>query len=165
MRESANGRQKGGEANIGRAAATGRVEYVGVRGLTAAASFWTGKSGFEFRPRFDVPVRVFEADVRYTRDRFEARAQFADVSVVNAADLNDAITRQSGVNPNVASTLRGSYVEASYRVIAGRAWGDVGAFLRYENADTQYRMPADYLPLDQFDRDSLTVGAHLLARP
>ena len=61
-----DGRQKGSETNIGRAALTGRVEYVGVRGLTAGVSFWTGKSGFELRPRFDVPVHLIEADARYT---------------------------------------------------------------------------------------------------
>ncbi len=160
-----NGRQKGSQTNVGRAATTGRVEYVGVRGLTAGASFWTGSSGFEFRPRFDVPVRVVEADVRYTRDRFEARGQFANVGILGAADLNDAITRQSGVNPNVARTLRGSYVEAGYRIIAGRAWGEVGAFLRYENADTQYRMPAGYRPLKEFDRDSWTVGGTYWPEP
>ena len=81
------GRQKGAESNIGRAAVTGRVEYVGLRGLTAGASAWTGRSGFEFRPRFDVPVTVWEADARYSRDRLELRAQFARVSIDNAGEL------------------------------------------------------------------------------
>src|SRR5580765_3848334 len=59
------GRQRGSEANIGRPATTGRLEYVGVRGLVAGASFWNGRSGFQFRPRFDVPVTLGEADARY----------------------------------------------------------------------------------------------------
>ena len=71
------GRQKGSDTNIGRPALTGRLEYVGLAGLTAGASFWTGRSGFEFRPRFDVPVTLGEADARYSRDRLELRAQFA----------------------------------------------------------------------------------------
>ena len=154
-----NGRQKGSRANIARAAATGRVEYVGVRGLTAGASIWAGSSGFEFRPRLDVPVRVYEADVRYARNRFEGRAQLAHVDIVGAAELNDALARTTGVNPNIARTLRGSYVEASYRVISGAAFGDVGAFVRYENVDTQYRMPDGYVPLQAFDRDQWVVGA------
>ena len=78
------GRQKGSEANIGRAALTGRAEYVGVRGLTAGVSFWTGKSGFELRPRLDVPVHLIEADARYTRDRLELRGQIASVTIDNA---------------------------------------------------------------------------------
>ena len=154
-----NGRQRGNRTNIGRAAATGRVEYVGIRGLTAGASFWTGSTGFEFRPRFDVPVRLFEADARYSRGRFEGRAQLAQVNVLGAGEVNDAVARTSGINPNIASTLRGSYVEAGYRLISGATFGDVGAFVRYENVDTQFRMPSGYVPLKQFDRDLWVVGA------
>jgi hypothetical protein len=152
------GRQKGAESNIGRAAVAGRAEYVGLPGLTAGASFWTGHSGFEFRPRFDVPVRVAEADARYSRDRLELRAQFAQVGIDNAAELNDALARQIGVNPNIARTLRGAYVEAGYRLLSGRPFGDVGAFVRYEDFDTQFRMPAGYLPLEEFDRDAWVMG-------
>jgi hypothetical protein len=152
------GRQKGSDTNIGRPAVTGRLEYVGVTGLTAAASFWTGRSGFEFRPRFDVPVTLGEADVRYTRNRLELRGQFAHVSVSNAADLNDALGRAVGVDPNVASAMRGFYGEASYRVFSSARAGEVGLFTRYENFDTQYRMPEGYLPLKEFDRDAVVLG-------
>jgi hypothetical protein len=152
------GRQKGSDTNIGRPALTGRLEYVGVPGLTAGGSFWTGRSGFEFRPRFDVPVTVGEADVRYARQRLELRGQFAHVAVSNAGDLNDALGRAVGVDPNVASAMRGFYGEASYRVVSG-ARGEVGVFTRYENFDTQFRMPEGYLPLKEFDRDAVVVGA------
>ncbi len=153
-----NGRQKGSDTNIGRPAVTGRLEYAGVRGLTLGASFWTGRSGFEFRPRFEVPVAVTEADVRYSRDRLELRGQFAYTTIGNAADLNDALGRAVGVDPNVASALRGFYGEAGYRVISGASFGDVGLFARYENFDTQFRMPAGYVPLKALDRDALVVG-------
>jgi hypothetical protein len=159
------GRQKGNETNIGRAAGTARFEYVGFRGLTAGASFWVGKSGFEFRPRFDVPVRVYDVDARYSRNRFEGRALWAQVDVENAGELNDAVFRNSGVNPNVARTLRGGYLEAGYRVISGAAFGDVGAFVRYESVNTQFRMPAGYVPLDEFDRDLWVVGATYWPEP
>jgi len=152
------GRQKGADTNIGRPATTGRLEYVGIRGLTAGASVWTGHSGFEFRPRFDVPVTLGEADVRYSRDRLELRGQFAQVAISNAGDLNDAMGRAVGVDPNVASALRGFYGEAGYRVISGASYGDVGLFARYENFDTQFRMPGGYLPLREFDRDALVFG-------
>ena len=153
------GRQKGAESNIGRAAATGRVEYVGVRGLTAGASVWTGRSGFEFRPRFDVPVTVWDGDARYSRDRLELRAQFARVSIDNAGELNATLALRTGVNPNIASVLQGAYFEAGYRVISGARFGDVGAFVRYEDFDTQYRMPAGYVPLEEFDRNAWVAGA------
>lgn len=157
------GRQKGSRTNVGHGAATGRVEYVGRRGLTLGASFWTGRSGFALAqgalpPRFDVPVRVVEADGRWSLDRLELRAQLAQVGISNADQLNDAGFRQTGVNPNIASAMRGGYLEAGYRVLSGHDFGDVGAFVRYENFDTQYRMPAGSLPLREFDRDALVVG-------
>jgi hypothetical protein len=151
------GRQKGSEANVGRPAVTGRLEYAGVRGLTAGASFWTGRSGFEFRPRFDVPVTLGEFDARYTRGPLELRGQFAQVAISNARELNDALGRSVGVDPNIARSLRGFYGEMGYRFLPG-SHGEFGAFLRYENFDTQYRMPDGYVPLKQFDRDATVFG-------
>jgi hypothetical protein len=154
------GRQKGAESNIGRVATTGRLEWLGFRGLTVGISYWAGNSGFEFRPRFDVPVSVAEGDFRYAPgDRLELRGQFAQVFIDNAAQLNDAMTRRIGVNPNIAESLRGFYFESGYRFLSGARIGDVGGFIRYENFDTQYRMPEGYVPLKQFDRDGLVIGA------
>lgn len=153
------GQQHGVEANAGRVAITGRVEYVGYRGLTLGAGVWSGRSGFEFRPRFDVPVTVTEADARYIRRRLELRAQFAQVSISNADLLNDALALRGGVNPNIARTLRGFYGEGSYRIISGAAAGDLALFARYENVDTQHRMPAGFFPIKTFDRDVWVVGA------
>jgi hypothetical protein len=106
-----------------------------------------------------VPVKLGEVDLRYSRDRFEGRAQFAHVSISNARLLNDAMGRAVGVDPNVASALRGWYAEAGYRVISSASFGDIGLFGRYENFDTQFRMPAEYQPLREFDRDALVLGA------
>jgi hypothetical protein len=160
-----NGRQKGSEANAGRVALTGRVEYLGTPGLTAGVSFWSGRSGFEFRPVFDVPVQVAEADARYSRDRLELRGQFAHVTIDNADRLNDLGLLRTGVSPNVASALRGFYLEAGYRVISGARFGDLGVFTRYENVDTQFRMPAGYVPLEEFDRDAWVMGFTLWPDP
>jgi hypothetical protein len=153
------GRQKGSRANAGRVGTTGRLEYVGVRGLTLGTSGWSGPSGFEFRPRFDVPVRLAEADARYSRDRFEAKAEFAQVWIDNADLLNDALARRVGVNPNIGRAMRGYYAEGAYRIVSGARFGDVGAFARYEKFNTQHRMAAGDVPLRQFDRDAWVVGA------
>lgn len=153
------GRQKGAEANAGRIATTGRLEYVGIRGLTVGGSWWAGKSGFEFRPRFDVPVTVVEGDARYARDRVELRAQVAQVSIGNADLLNDALARRIGVDPNIAETERGFYLEGGYRVVSAARWGEVGAFARYEDFNTQSKMPAGYVAIPDFDRHAWVVGA------
>jgi hypothetical protein len=152
------GRQKGAESNVRNFAFTGRAEYVGIPDLTVGAAFWTGESSFS-APRLDTTVRVGEVDARYQRGRLELRGQFAQVGISDAGQLNDAIERQTGVSPNIAKTLRGFYGEAGYRVWDAGSPRDLVAFVRYENFDTQYRMPDGYLPLEEFDRDAWVVGA------
>lgn len=153
-----NGRQQGSNATARNPAFTGRGEYVGVPGLTLGASAWTGRSTSEV-PAIDARVVVAEADARYHHERLELRGEFAHVSIGDAARLNRTIALQTGVSPNVAEALRGFYGEASYRVWAAGPARDVVTFFRYENFDTQYRMPAGFLPLRQFDRDAWIVGA------
>ena len=152
------GRQKGSEANVRNFAFTGRAEYVAIPDLTLGAGFWTGDSSFS-APRLDTSVWVAEADARYQRGRLELRGQFADVGISDAGPLNDAIERLTGVSPNIASRLRGFYGEAGYRVWDAGSPRDLVAFLRYENFDTQYRMPDGFLPLKEFDREAWVLGA------
>ena len=152
------GRQEGAQSNVRNAAYTGRAEYIGIPGLTLGASFWTGKSGFSIR-RLDTRVSVGEADARFKHNRLELRSEFAQVSISDAGPLNDAVQLLTGVSPNIAQGLRGFYGEAAYRVWAAGPARDLVAFARYENFDTQFRMPSGFLPLKQFDRDAWVVGA------
>ena len=158
------GRQKGAEANVRNLAFTARGEYVGVRGLTVGASAWTGESSFA-AARLDTMVRVLEADVRYQRGPFEGRAQVAQVGIDDAGPLNEAIQRLTGVSPNIAERLQGWYGEAAYRVWDRGAPRDLVVFARYEDFDTQFRMPAGYLPLKQFDRNAWIVGVTYFPDP
>jgi hypothetical protein len=151
------GRQKGAEANVRNFAFTGRAEYVGVPDLTVGAGFWTGESSFSL-PRVDSTVRIGEVDARYQRGRLELRGQFAHVGISDAARLNDAIERLVGVSPNIAKSLRGFYGEAGYRVWDAGSPRDLVAFVRYENFDTQFRMPEGFTPLEEFDRDAWVTG-------
>jgi hypothetical protein len=153
-----NGRQKGSRSDVRNVAYTGRVEYIGLPGLTLAASAWSGKSSF-LAPRLDVQVRVGEADVRYKRDRLELRGEFAQVSISDAERLNITSGQLTGISPNVARALRGFYGEGAYRVWAQGPGRDLVGFVRYENFDTQFRMPTGFLPLKQFDRDAWVAGA------
>jgi hypothetical protein len=152
------GRQQGVQANVRHMALTGRVEYLGISNLTVGASFWSGDSSFSLRG-LDSTVRIGEADVRYHRGPLELRGQFAQVDIADAGRLNAALQRLNGVSPNIARATRGAYGEAAYRVWDSGPARDLVTFLRYENFDTQYRMPAGIIPLKQFDRDAWVVGA------
>jgi len=153
-----NGRQKGAEANVRNAAFAGRVEYFGLRGLQLGVSGWHGDSSFAV-PRLDTKVWVAEADARYRAGRTELRAQYAHIGIGDAGRLNEAIERTTGVSPNVARELRGFYVEGAYKVWESGPARDLALFTRYENFDTQFRMPAGYIPLEEFDRTAWIAGA------
>ncbi|MBI4487224.1 MAG: hypothetical protein HY655_14570, partial [Acidobacteria bacterium] len=153
-----NGRQKGSQSNARYPAFAGRAEYVGVHNLTLGASAWSGKSSF-LAPRLHTRAHVGEADIRYKRDRLELRGEFAQIWISDAGRLNDTVGPLTGISPNVAEALRGFYGEAAYRVWADGPARDLVAFIRYENFDTQFRMPSGFVPLKQFDRDAWVLGA------
>ena len=151
------GRQKGGEDNVRNVAYTARAEYRPRQSLTLGASFWTGNSSFD-APRIDTFATVGEFDARFRRERLELRWVFAQVQISDAEQLNDTIARTVGVPPNIAETLRGFYGEAGYRIWNAGAPRDLVVFTRYENFDTQFRMPEGLVPLKEFDRDAWWAG-------
>jgi hypothetical protein len=156
--------QKGFLSNVRNIAQTARLEYGAFPGLTLGTSFWRGKTGFNF-PRVDSQVGLIEFDGRYHAGMFAVRGEFAHVFVDGAAELNDFGQRTTGVNPpNIASQMRGFYVEPSVRPLPKLKY-DIGAFVRYENFDTQFRMPPGTLPLKQFDRTAWIVGASFYPDP
>ena len=99
-----------------------------------------------------------EVDARYRVGELEARAQYAHVWLDGMGELNRTLQRTIGVSPNVARQIRGFYLEASYFVLPNPAPREAAVFVRYENFDTQYRMPGGFHPLRQFDRDAWVVG-------
>ena len=158
------GRQKGAESNARSLAATGRLEYVGAEGLVLGGSFWSGATGFR-DPRFDTSVTLVEFDGRYRVGELETRAQYAHGFLDGMARLNRSVQRTTGVSPNVAEQIRGFYLEGSYFVLPNPAPREVAVFLRYENFDTQFVMPAGMLPQKRFDRDAWVFGVTYFPDP
>jgi len=156
----AGGRQQGSRADASDPAVTGRLEFRRA-GLTAGASMWRGGSGFGLiRLDIETPtVGVSSLDARYRRGRHELRGQWSMVNIGAAADLNRALQSQSGNSPNIASRLMGAYAEAATRV-SPNAWAhEVVVFGRYEKFDTQNKMPAGFLPLEELQRSAWVAGA------
>lgn len=152
-----DGRQKGAESNASSLAGTGRLEYVGTPGLVLGTSFWSGDTGFR-DIRFDTSVTMWEFDGRYRVGELETRGLYAHAFLDGMGELNRSIQRTVGVSPNVAEEIRGFYLEGSYFVIPKPAPLELAAFVRYENFDTQYKMPDGFLPLGEFDRDAWVIG-------
>ncbi len=156
--------QNGSNAQVRQMAVTGRLEYVGFRGLTLGASFWRGDSSVTLI-RLETPTAMIVADARYRRGRFEGRAQYAHGFVEGAAELNAAVARLTGVDPNVGSQIRGFYLEGAYSVLPRDAPHELGLFVRYEDFDTQFRMDEGDVTLPGFDRDAWVIGANYWLDP
>jgi hypothetical protein len=150
--------QHGSEAQVRNVAVTGRLEYLGIRGLQTGVSFWRGNTSFNV-PTIHTSVGLYEFDARFSRGRLEARGQHAHVFITGAGALNDVMGRLTGIDPNIAEQLKGSYLEAACRILPASFPHDAALFVRYENFDTQYRMPEGSVKLPQFDRDAWVVGA------
>ena len=151
------GRQNGFFESARHMAPVARLEYRGVPGLNVGGSFWTGRTGFNLR-NIKGQAEIAELDSRYRKGPFEWRGEFAFNHLNNAAEINRALQLQTGVNPNIARAMRGFYVEGGVHLLPTRLKHDWVTFYRYENFDTQYRMPAGFLPLKQFDRSAHVVG-------
>lgn len=151
------GKSSGLDSSFRNPAKMARLEYAGVRRLTLGASFYSGHAGYN-TPGVNPRVTIGELDGRYSFRRFDLRGLFAQTAITRTAELNRFIQRQSGVNPNVAKQLRGSYIEPAVHLLP-RKWGkDLIAFTRYESYNTQRRMEAGFTALPQFDRSSWVTG-------
>ena len=121
-RASATGRQKGSETNIGRAGGDRAPRVRRLRGLTAGASFWSGRRASSSARGSTCRSRSREADVRYApRSPRAARPS----SRRSQSPTPPSSTTRSAAQPasirTSRSSLRGFYGEAGYRVDLGRA--------------------------------------------
>jgi hypothetical protein len=151
------GRSRGFQASLRNPAKVGRIEYAGRRRLTLGTSFYTGHTGFNL-PGLNPRVDMHEFDGRYSVSRFDLRGLFANTWVSRTGDLNRRRQIQTGVNPNVASQMRGYYLEPAVHIFPRRASNDLILFTRYEKYNTQQAMASGYSPLGQFNRSSWVMG-------
>jgi hypothetical protein len=153
----AEGRRSGFDASFRNPAYAGRLEYAGLRRLTLGLSGYTGVASTELisvTPR----VSIASFDGRYSFRRFDFRGLFANTWVSRSAELNMAIERRVGANPNVARMMQGYYFEPAFHLLPKRMRNDIIVFTRYEKYNTQYRMARGFVPLSEFDRSSVVSG-------
>src|SRR3990170_1760689 len=158
------GRQHGLFSVFNSPGVTGRVEYRGVPRLTLGTSFFSANTGFSF-PNLDPQLNLLDFDARYRRGRAEFRGQFAQYWLSQSGDLNRTIELQTGINPNVAKSSLGYYLEAGYHLLPFTQTADVAPFFRYEQFNTQHRMASGFTALPQFDRSAYTLGLTFRPHP
>ena len=158
-----DGRQKGFFDNASHLAGVGRLEYAGIPNVNLGTSFWMGNTGFDFD--LSGRMRIFEFDGEWNWKRLSSRGQFVMTHLGDAAEINRAIQLQTGVNPNLAERMRGYYAEGGVQLLPQRLPHRLVSFYRYEDFDTQFRMPEGFLPLQQFDRTAHVLGLTYFPHP
>ena len=160
--------QKGSQANVRHWAGTGRLEYLGVRRLALGASFWNGRTATGIPTASELPdprVTIAEVDGRGRLGSFDLRGEYAHVFIDGARELNRLRALREGSDPNVASEMRGGYLEAAHPLTPFPSPREVVGFVRYERFDTQHKMPEGYLPLSQFNRSAWIFGISYFPDP
>ena len=160
--------QSGSRANVRHWAGTGRLEYLGIRRLALGTSFWQGRSAAGIPAGVELPepkVTIAEVDGRGRLGRLDLRGEYAQVFIDGAEELNHLRALREGSDPNLASQMRGGYLEAAHPLLPFPSPREVVGFVRYERFDTQHKMPPGYLPLSEFNRSAWVVGVSYFPDP
>jgi hypothetical protein len=158
------GRQRGIQARAANMAFAGRLDLTPTPGVFAGIGFYNGGSGQEAvvvdGERLDVGNTVVEVHGQAQIRGFDVRALFANAQVDEAGALSTALRLPS--NAPVAERMRGAYVQAGYNVLSQRAATvSLMPYLRYENIDTQARVPAGFTRDLSRDGEFRTLGIEL----
>ena len=105
-----------------------------------------------------------EADARYSRAGSSCARQFAQVWIDNA-DLNDALGSRIGVDPNIASALRGFYARGRLPVVSRALASATSARSRATRTSTRSTDAGRLRAAAEFDRDAWVVGANYWPDP
>ena len=93
--------------------------------------------------------------------RFDLAGQYVTTQLDETAELNRALQRRSGINPNIAEKMLGYYLEGAVHLRQRTSRLGLVAFYRYELFNTQEKMAPGFLPLGEFNRTAHTVGLTL----
>ena len=164
------GRQKGGKAKSTSMAFTGRLDVTPTPGVFFGASFYTGDSGqgeiVVDGAEYGVGTTIFDVHGQAQVRGIDLRGLFARASLSDAAMLNRALGKSGG--SGVGEGLQGAYIQFGYDLLSQvpRA-GGVGLtpYVRWEQVDTQHRMPTGFERSLSTDNTYLTFGIELKPIP
>ena len=162
------GRQGGSNSLAEDVAVAARADYTGISGLLAGGSLFTGESG-QGAAAGGAPiggrVTLLEGHAQYERRGLQLRVLGARTRIRDA----DRINEQNALagSESIGECQHGWYAQAAYDVLslwpAGR-WS-VTPFLRYEELNTQARVPAGFQADPANDRSVLVAGVDVKPLP
>lgn len=159
------GRQNGAKAHAEDFGISGRFDYIGINGLNAGISFYSGKSGQALQDpggsRINAQTSIFALHSLYSVLGFDARFLYARSTIGDADALNKTLG-YSGMN-SIGDGQHGFYFSLAYDVL--RHLGDfqqatLQPFLQYEALNTQKEVPQGFNKNPALDRKNMTVGLY-----
>lgn len=110
-------------------------------------------------PGIDADIRIASADFEYSIGKWDFRGALAHIDLDKPEQLG-------GSGQNIAEEMFGWYLEAGYHFWPDEwkkgklAQSDAVAFIRYDDFDTQYRMPSGVAGNPAADRKEWTLGVN-----
>lgn len=158
------GRQKGSEAKAEDLAGVARLDYTAVDGLLIGASAYYGDSGQDLP--FSLQTLIYEAHLDWEWKGLEVRALAVAAEVDGAGDFNNYLLASSEGEPEaptldpVGEEMQGWYVQLGYDLFSVLRPGEASLtpFVRYEELNTQDKVPAGFTASGKYDTEVLTVG-------
>ena len=162
------GRQKGGQALAANLAFSGRLDIAPVPGIVAGLGLYSGGSGQERvvadGTRLDMGTTIVEVHGLAQLRGFDLRVLFAQASIDQAGQASRAL-RLPADSP-VAETMRGGYLQAGYDVLSQLSTPlALTPYVRYEQVDTQHRVPGGFVRDLARDGVLKTLGIELKPIP
>ncbi len=155
------GRQKGSKAVAENFAGVARLDYTGKLGLMIGGSAYLGNSGQGATTPagevIDGLTFIWEGHAQYQAYGFDFRGLFSMALVDDVQQLNDA--QGFGGNESIGERLVGWYVHGGYDVLRRVSTRhQLIPYVRYEQIDTQDRVPEGFADNPANDRTILTLG-------
>ena len=156
------GRQKGSKAVAENFAGVARLDYTGRLGLMVGGSAYLGNSGQDATTPagqvIDGLTFIWEGHAQYSAYGFDLRALFSMALVDDVPQLNEA--QGFSGNESIGERLIGWYVQGGYDVLRSVSTRhQLIPYVRYEQIDTQDKVPAGFAANPANDRTILTLGA------
>lgn len=151
------GRCKAAESSSEDFAVVGRIEYTSFPGLQLGISGYRGGADQGKIPGADVTVTMWDVDAHLRYAGFDLQGLYVRATIDDVAALNAA--KGFTGSQSVGEQLFGWYVTLGYHLGGLMASGqDLVPFVRYEQLDTQDKVPAGFSRDLSNDQKVITTG-------
>lgn len=163
------GRQKGSKALANDFAGVARIDYLGVLGLIVGTSFYVGNSGqgaltVDSTSTIGALTTIVDGHAQYRAHGFWLRGLVA-LSTVDDVPAINAAQGFTG-DESVGERLIGWYLEGGFDLLRSvRTQHQLYPYVRFEQIDTQDKVPEGFSRSGATDRQILTFGASWLPIP